>query len=887
MINAEQRRLKAHREKRANWKQWGPYLAERAWGTVREDYSRDGNAWAYFPHEHARSRVYRWNEDGLAGICDRQQYLCFSIALWNGKDPFLKERLFGLSGPEGNHGEDVKELYWYEDSTPTHSYLSMRYHYPQDAFPYSELQQINASRNFADREYELSDTGIFSDNRYFDLQVVYAKSSEDDLLISISVKNCGKHRASISVIPQLWFRNTWSWGYDNGPMKDVARKPLLSEQAHENCGSQVLAQHPVLGDYHLYWQGKPHLMMTENDTNRQKLFGTRNIQPFVKDAFHDFVVDGKSDAINPNNEGTKAGLHYELSLKAGASRTLQLRLTKKPKSRPFTGFRPTQYKREHEADDFYNSIQNPAIPAELKQIQRQALAGMLWSKQLYYYDVKQWLTGDPGNKFVRKSKRNSQWQQLHNFDIMSMPDKWEYPWYALWDTAFHTLPLAMLDTDYAKRQLLLTTREWYMHPNGQLPAYEWNFGDVNPPVHAWASWRVYKMSFSQEGVADKHFLESIFQKMSLNFTWWVNQKDNKGHSIFGGGFLGLDNISLFDRSKKPPTGGLLNQSDGTAWMGFFSHNMLAISLELSRSNRIYQDMASKYLEHYLHIASAINGDDNQAGLWDEEDGFFYDHLDLRKNKVVPIKVRSLVGLMPLIAVSTLEKKQIEAFPDFRRRMNWFMEHRPAQSENIIPQTHDDSDIQYLLSFVNEERLRRILAYLLDENEFLSNYGIRSLSKAHAEHPFSYTTDKGEIFSVGYEPGEGETDLFGGNSNWRGPIWFPINYLIIESLRTYHAFYGDAFTIECPTGSDNQLTLDAVATHIAHRLCRIFASGPDSKRAWCGDNSDLQRNSDQGLHQFFEYFNGDTGEGLGASHQTGWTGLIALLLQQSHARHNEQ
>jgi len=879
MPDAEQKRLNACRNKQASWKQWGPYLAERAWGTVREDYSRDGSAWSYFPHDQARSRAYRWNEDGLAGFCDDHQYLCFGLALWNGKDPFLKERLFGLAGPEGNHGEDVKELYWYEDCTPTHSYASMRYHYPQAEYPYEQLRTENASRGYTDREYEISDTGVFKNQQFFDVQVIYAKHSEDDLLISVNITNRAKHSAQISCIPQLWYRNTWAWGYENGPLGDVMRKPRISRVDHDFCGSQWLASHPALGDYHFYWQGKPELMATDNESNTKKLFGSRNQHSFVKDAFHEYVVNGQSHAINPQLQGTKAGLHYQIQLQANETRTLQFRLCESPKKRPFAGFKPIVTRRHKEAQIFFNTIQSTELSADLKTIQRQALAGMLWSKQLYYYDVQQWTHGDPGSQFVRKNDRNRQWQHLHNFDIMSMPDKWEYPWYALWDTAFHMLPMAMVDTEFAKQQLSLTTSDCYMHPNGQLPAYEWAYGDVNPPVHAWATWYVYQLSKQQRGKPDTCFLESVFHKLLLNFSWWVNQKDDNSDGIFQGGFLGLDNISLFDRSKKPPAGGLLNQSDGTAWMGFFAQNMLTISIELATANSTYENLASKFFEHYLLIANAINGKTTKSsGLWNDEDGFYYDHLELSRNRSIPLKVRSLVGLMPLTAVSVLNEGQLKKLPNFARRIQWLKRHRPQQVQSLHQDNSAHKGDLHLLSFLSKQRLLRVLSYMLDENEFLSDFGIRSLSKVHADQPFSYTTDKGHTLTIGYEPGEGESNIFGGNSNWRGPIWFPINYLIIESLRKYHEYYGAGLTVECPTRSGNYLTLDEVADHISQRLCRLFTKNVHSKRPWCGSNPDLQINSDDGLHQFFEYFNGDTGEGLGASHQTGWTGLIATLLQ---------
>ena len=871
---AEQRRLNAHRRRSTNWKHWGPYLSERAWGTVREDYSSDGDAWSYFPHDHARSRAYRWNEDALAGFCDRNQHLCFGLALWNGQDPFLKERLFGVSGPEGNHGEDVKELYWYLDSTPTHSYARMRYRYPQQAFPYEALVEENARRGYLDREYELSDTGIFADDRFFDVDVTYAKASEDDVLIRVTITNRADTPATLSVLPQLWFRNTWSWGYPEGPRGNVDTLPVM----HEDPNGGLIADHPALGQYRLYWQGQPELLTTNNETNNERLFGKPNATPWVKDAFHRYVVNGETDAVNPARTGTKAGLLYKLKLNGKTSRTLQFRLCDTEKRKPFVGFKPAMDRRLSEADIFYGQLQDASLSVEQLAIQRQAWAGMLWSKQLYYYNVQQWLNGDPDMPVQRNNNRNDHWQHLDNFDVMSMPDKWEYPWYAVWDTAFHCLPLAAVDADYAKRQLLLITREWYMHPNGQFPAYEWAYGDVNPPVHAWATWNVYAMEKQRNGTGDRAFLESVFQKLLLNFTWWVNRKDTQGNSIFEGGFLGLDNISLFDRSKKPPTGGILNQSDGTAWMGFFSACMLRIALELSRTNPVYQDIASKFFEHYLQIASAINGDGSHSGLWDEKDGFFYDRLDLPDGRSSPIKVRSLVGLMPMIAASIIDDDVYREFPEFVRRMSWHLKHSPELTGSMANIQITGNQNRHLLSFLNETKLRRVLGYLLDENEFLSDYGIRSLSRVHAEHPFTYVTDQGETLSVGYEPGEGETDLFGGNSNWRGPIWFPINYLLIESLKRYHSFYGSDFTIECPTDSGQQMTLDQVAAEISSRLVRLFAENDQGDRAWCGTNTDLLASSREGLHQYFEYFNGDTGEGLGASHQTGWTGLITLLLQ---------
>lgn len=873
-VSGEQRRLNAHARRDANWKHWGPYLAERAWGTVREDYSTDNMAWDYFTHEQARSRVYRWNEDGLAGFSDRNQYLCVGLALWNGKDPFLKERLFGLSGPEGNHGEDVKELYWYLDSTPTHSYAQMRYRYPHKAYPYKALIDENAARSYTDREYEISDTGVFDEQRFFDITVTYAKASEDDLLMKIDIHNCSEHSANLSVLPQLWFRNTWSWGYESGPQGETTKTPNF----HVDRKDCIACEHEQLGQYHYYWQGTPEVLMTNNESNDELLFGIKNKSPWVKDAFHRYVVNGEKNAVNPKRVGTKTALHYSLRLAGNSVKSIQVRLSKTRLDKPFAGFKPMMDLRRTEADKFYEHLQSPILNDELRAIQRQAWAGMLWSKQLYYYNVEQWLHGDPKLASIRNDPRNSHWQHMDNFDVMSMPDKWEYPWYAVWDTAFHCLPLASVDSDYAKRQLLLLTREWYMHPNGQLPAYEWSFGDVNPPVHAWASWTVYAMEKKRSGKADTTFLESVFHKLLLNFTWWVNRKDTNGNSIFEGGFLGLDNISLFDRSEEPPTGGILHQSDGTAWMGFFSACMLRIALELAKNNHSYENIASKFFEHFSQIARAINGDDVNPGLWNEQDGFFYDHLDLPDGRSAPLRVRSLVGLMPLIATITIEDAAYQEFPDFTRRMNWSINRAPDAANRMANIQTKGAGNRHLLSFMTEPRLRRVLAYLLDEDEFLSPYGIRSLSKFHEKYPFIYITDNGKTHSVGYEPGEGETGMFGGNSNWRGPIWFPINYLIIESLKRYQIYYGSDFTIECPTASGQWMTLAQVADELTSRLVKLFELNAENQRAWCGGNADLLAASNDGMHQFFEYFNGDTGEGLGASHQTGWTGLIALLIQ---------
>ncbi len=880
---AEYRRLLAHREWRANWRHWGPYLSERAWGTVREDYSATGAAWDYFPHDHARSRAYRWNEDGLAGISDRNQYLCFALALWNERDPILKERLFGLSGPQGNHGEDVKEYYFYLDSTPTHSYMKMRYKYPQATFPYQELEGENARRGLHAPEYELLDTGVFSDDRYFDVDVEYAKADQDDLLVRIRVTNRGPDAAPCHVLPTLWFRNTWRWGYENGPLGDVPDKPRLQQREGTGAVSIVEAEHPGLGTYYLYAEDAETWLFTENETNNRRLFSTENRTPHVKDAFHRYVIHGDEAAVNPAQEGTKSAAVYRLDLAPGETQTLRLRLSNVVHPAPFADFQAVFDQRQTEADEFYDAVQPAALSDDERRIQRQAFAGMLWTKQLYYYDVAQWLRGDPGQPkppASRQQGRNHNWKHLNNFDVISMPDKWEYPWYASWDLAFHTLPIVLIDPDYAKRQLVLMTREWYMHPNGQLPAYEWAFGDVNPPVHAWAAWRVYNIDAERSGTPDRAFLEGIFHKLLLNFTWWVNRKDVEGRNIFQGGFLGLDNISVFDRSHTLPTGGHIDQSDGTAWMGFFSLEMLKIALELAKENPIYQDTATKFFEHFLRIAHAMTNCGGQnIPLWDGEDGFFYDNLHLPDGQIVPLKVRSLVGLLPLIAAETLEPKILEEMPDFNRRMHWFIENRPNISGNMADVDVEGVGRRHLVAILTRERLLSVLRYMLDENEFLSPYGIRSVSKYHQTHPYSFRV-QGEEFTVKYEPAESRSGLFGGNSNWRGPIWFPTNFLIIEALQRFHHFYGDDLKVECPTGSGNEVTLAEVATELSRRLISIFRR-ENGRRPMYGGITQFQDDPHwRDLLLFFEYFHGDNGAGLGANHQTGWTGLIAKLLQQS-------
>ncbi|MEW5956547.1 MAG: glucosidase [Chloroflexota bacterium] len=881
---AEHERLLAYRERRANWKEWGPYLSERAWGTVREDYSAYGAAWDYFPHDHARSRVYRWNEDGLAGISDRRQYLCFALALWNGRDPILKERLFGLTGSEGNHGEDVKEYYFYLDSTPTHSYMKMLYKYPQAEYPYANLAAENRRRGRYDFEYELLDTGVLTGNRYFDVLVEYAKADQADILVQITLANRGPEAATCHLLPTLWFRNTWSWGYPAGPMHEVPDRPLIWQTNGDAALLAAEASHPVLGRYFFYAEAAADLLFTENETNTWRLFNWPNRSRYVKDAFHRYLIQGDREAVNPNRQGTKAAALYRCTVEPGQAHRLRLRLTHTAHGTPFAEFDQTFARRLAEADEFYAAVQKPDLSDEERSIQRQALAGMLWSKQFYYYDVEQWLDGDPGPPAPpdsRRGGRNHDWDHLNNFDALSMPDKWEYPWFAAWDLAFHCLPLVLVDPDFAKRQLELMTREWFMHPNGQLPAYEWAFGDVNPPVHAWATWRVYKIDAKQQGQADRAFLESIFHKLLLNFTWWVNRKDADDNNIFQGGFLGLDNISIFDRSAMLPTGGHIDQSDGTAWMGAYCLTMLKIALELACQDPVYQDIASKFFEHFLRIDNAmIDRGGKGYSLWDEEDGFFYDMLHLPDGAIFPLKVRSLVGLLPLFAVETVEPDWLDRLPDFERRLHWFVDNRPHLAGNMASVEVPGVGQRRLFAILTRQQLVRVLARMLDENEFLSDYGIRSVSKYHQAHPYTLYVN-GQTHAINYQPAESQSGLFGGNSNWRGPIWFPINYLIIESLQKFNHYYGDSLKVECPTGSGRWLTLGQVATELSKRLMRLFLRTSEGRRPIYGGLYEFQQDSHwRDLILFYEYFHGDNGAGLGASHQTGWTGLVAKLIQQS-------
>ncbi len=884
--SAEHRRLLEYREHRANWKKWGPYLSERSWGTVREDYSEDGSAWEHFPHDHARSKAYRWGEDGIAGICDRFQYLCFALALWNGRDPILKERMFGLTGAEGNHGEDAKEVWFYLDSTPTHSYMKMLYKYPQAEFPYTKLVKENGRRGFLDFEYELLDSGVFNENRYFDVFVEYAKAGQDDILIKIAVVNRGPEPAVCHVLPTLWFRNTWSWGYADGPMGDVAGKPRLKQIEGAAGAAAVEANHPAAGIYYLYAENAPEMIFTENETHTARFSESANGRPYVKDAFHRWLINSESEAVNPAREGTKTAAHYATEIAAGATRVHRLRLSNSTLLSPFEEFDGIFEKRRAEADEFYRAIQNSQLSPDEKRVQRQAWAGMLWTKQFFYYNIEQWLDGDPAMPSPpagRRNGRNHDWEHLNNFDIISMPDKWEYPWYAAWDLAFHCIPLALVDADFAKRQLDLMAREWYMHPNGQLPAYEWKFDDVNPPVHGWAAWRVYQIDAKQKGRADRHFLEGIFHKLLLNFTWWVNKKDTEGRNVFQGGFLGLDNISVFDRSAPLPTGGHIDQSDGTAWMGFYCLVLLKMSLELARQDPVYQDTASKFFEHFLRIARAMTGDYRGGlSLWSEDDGFFYDALHTPDGRVIPLKVRSLVGLMPLLAVETLEHELVESLPVFKRRLNWFFENRLYLRDggNVACTRSPGVHSRRLLSIVNRDRLIKVLRPMLDENEFLSEFGIRALSKYHKDHPYSFYVN-GQAHTIKYEPAESQSGQFGGNSNWRGPIWFPVNYLLIESLQKFNHYYGNSLKVECPTGSGRMMNLAEVAAELSRRLIKLFLRNGDGERPIYGGLRLFQDDPHWRDYILFnEFFHGDMGTGLGAAHQTGWTGLVAKLIQQS-------
>ncbi|WP_437187687.1 MGH1-like glycoside hydrolase domain-containing protein [Planctomicrobium sp. SH668] len=882
----ESLRLQASLNRTGNWKRWGPYLSERQWATVREDYSPWGECWDYFPHDHARSRAYRWGEDGLMGFTDRQCRLCFAIALWNGKDPILKERLFGLNGNEGNHGEDVKELYYYLDSSPTHSYVKSLYKYPQNAFPYDELVRVNRERSRTESEFELLDTGIFNESRYFDVTTEYAKADEDDILIRISVSNRGPEEAVLHLLPSLWFRNTWSFSQEHPPEEP---KPNLERKG----ASQILAHHPTLGEFTLSIgqspeKTHPEFLFTENETNYQRLFGTDNATPYVKDAFHEYLIAGNRSAVNPNECGTKGALHYALSVPAHQTQSIDLRLSKSSLkiAKPFGDrFNATILTRQRECEEYYSKILPPGMSEAERHISRQSYAGLLTSKQFYHYVVEDWLHGDkdsPAPPASRLTGRNHEWTHLYSRDVLSMPDKWEYPWFAAWDSAFHMLPFARVDGDFAKDQLILFLREWYMHPNGQMPAYEFAFEDVNPPVHAWSCWRVYKMT-AQRGQRDLHFLKRVFMKLMMNFTWWVNRKDPEGKNIFAGGFLGLDNIGVFDRSKPLPTGGNLEQADGTAWMAFYCSTMLGMAMELATFDSSYEDIASKFFEHFIEITDAINCIGG-GGLWDDNEGFYYDSLAV-DGQTHPLRIRSMVGIIPMFAVEVMEQSQINALPGFNKRLDWFLEHRPELAAHISFLQHDpevDGNPEHerrLLAIPSRERLERMLKYILDENEFLSDYGIRSLSKYHQSTPFRCNVG-GEEHIADYAPAESTTGLFGGNSNWRGPVWFPLNFLLVESLERYHHFYGETFKVEFPTGSGNWMDLKSVSIEIATRLTKLFLPDDNGRRACHGDEDRYAGDPHwRDLVLFYEYFNGDNGRGCGASHQTGWTSLVSLLLEK--------
>ncbi len=887
-------------ETEASWKQWGPYLSDRQWGTVREDYSPDGTAWDDFSHHQSHSRAYRWGEDGLLGISDAKQRLCFALALWNGQDPVLKERLFGLTGSQGNHGEDVKEYYFYLDSTPTHSYLKALYKYPQAEYPYGQLVEENQRRGRHEPEFELLDTGVFDKNRYFDVVVEYAKAAPEDILMQITVVNRGPDPSTLSVLPTLWFRNTWSWG-------DAVEKPRIKLADSNPDFCTLEANHPELGNYWLYcqshdnWHGTSPALFTENETNAQALYGVENPSPYVKDSFHRYVTEGDAEAINPNRIGTKAATHYTLHIGPGETRLIRLRLSDRPHfeaelgqsnpfSDPFSDFEPLMQTRLQEADDFYRHITPFELSDDMRNVQRQAFAGLLWSKQYYRYEVDRWLQGDrnhPAPPLSHQTGRNHQWRHLDADNIISMPDKWEYPWFAAWDLAFHCIPLAMVDPDFAKNQLDIMTREWYMHPNGQIPAYEWAFGDVNPPVHAWATWRVYKIEHKMWGRQDRQFLERVFQKLLLNFTWWVNRKDTEGSNVFEGGFLGMDNVGVFDRSAPLPTGGYIEQSDGTSWMAMYCLNMLTIALELAQDNPVYEDMATKFFEHFISIAAAMNHiGGGKAELWDEADGFFYDVLHLPDGERLKLKVRSMVGLIPLFAVETLDPELLDKLPGFKERLEWFEQNRPELSHNVASFTDEGMGQRRLLAVVKPDKLQRILEKMLDEAEFFGPHGIRSVSRYHGSNPYTFYAD-GQEYGVAYEPAESSIGLFGGNSNWRGPVWFPVNYLLIESLQKFHHYLGDGFTVDCPRGSGVQKSLWEVALDLEDRMIGTFLQDDTGYRPTYGGTEIFQQDPHwQNYLLFHEYFHGDNGAGIGASHQTGWTGLVAKLIHQCAQYHQK-
>ena len=875
---AEERRLAEAREDKAPWRLWGPYLSERQWGTVREDYSADGSAWEYLPHDHARSRAYRWGEDGIAGIGDDGGRLCVALALWNGADPFLKERLFGLSGHEGNHGEDVKEYAFYVDNVPSHAYMRYLYKYPQRAFPYADLVAENGRRTRQDPEYELLDTGIFADDRYFDVTVEYAKAGPSDVLVRVTVANRGADAAPLHVLPTLWFRNDWSW-VPGHP------RPTIGVDREDARGVVLRAEHRSLPPYWLHCDAPGEVLFTGNDTNTQRLFGVPNASPYVKDAFHAYVVDGRHDAVDPARTGTKAAAHWTLAVGAGATATIRLRLTADGAQDSAFGadFDATFAQRRAEADAFYLRITPYALPDDMRNVQRQAFAGMLWNKQHYHYVVERWLQGDPGEPpppAARRQGRNHAWWHFAAEDVLSMPDKWEYPWFAAWDMAFHMIPFAMIDPDFAKEQLILLTREWYMHPNGQIPAYEWAFGDVNPPVHAWAAMRVYQIEEKLYGRGDREFLERVFQKLLINFTWWVNRKDSEGNNIFEGGFLGLDNVSVFDRTAGLPGGGRLEQADGTSWMAMYCLSLLGIALELAKQDRVYEDVATKFFEHFVYIGAAINRmGAHGSGLWNDDDGWYFDQLKLPDGRCLPIRAQTIAGLIPVFAVAVADRDSIAAFPDFAKRLRWFAKHRPELLRGLSDMTAAGVAGRTRLALVDTDKLARILHEVLAEDAMLSPYGVRSVSKRHRDHPFSLAVD-GRTFTLDYAPAESTSDLFGGNSNWRGPVWFPLNFLLIEALQKHDFCLGDAFRVECPTGAGAPVTLWQVTTELTRRLIAIFTRDDDGRRPVNGTREKFQTDPHwRDLVPFHEYFHGDTGEGLGAAHQTGWTGVVAKLIHQ--------
>jgi Glycosyl hydrolase family 63 C-terminal domain len=883
---SENERLRQSSQGLAPWKKWGPYLSERQWGTVREDYSADGSAWDYFSHDQARSRAYHWGEDGLAGISDDKQKLCFAVALWNGADPILKERLFGLTNSEGNHGEDVKEYYFYLDCSPTHSYMKYLYKYPQRAYPYVELIATNKNRSRLEMEYELLDTGVFNDDRYFDVFVEYAKRGPEDILIEITAWNRGPEAASLDILPTLWFRNTWSWW----PSELMPRLTVMRSDAGV---VSVLARHSELGDRYLVMDREVPLLFTDNETNTQRLWNRPNAAPFVKDGINDYVVHDRRDAVNPQLTGTKCSVLHHLTIEPGKSASVRLRLTddsnvgmstKSPERSRFfqIDFPQAMTQRRQECDEFYASVTPAALDEDHKNVMRQALAGMLWSKQYYFFDLQFWLrehNADPTTGGKNTAARNQQWVHMLNDDVISMPDKWEYPWYAAWDLAFHTIAFAILDIEFAKRQLEIIFDGLYLHPNGQIPAYEWNFGDVNPPVHAFAALYLYNMEREQTGHGDAEFLKRSFDKLVFNFSWWVNRKDPSGKNVFEGGFLGLDNIGVFDRSAKLPEGGNLEQADGTAWMALFCQNMMEIALELARYDKAYCDVALKFCEHYLWVASAMDRiGDNDESLWDESDGFFYDVLRLADGRGMRMKVRSLVGLLPFCATTVIYPDILEKFPEFTSRIRRFLERNPRLVANVAPPEAGYKG-RAIMSALNQGKLRRILHHMLDESEFFGPYGIRSISRFHKDHPFVFH-EQGREFSVSYQPAESETALFGGNSNWRGPVWFPMNFLILRGFMHFYLYYGDDFKVECPTGSGKMLTLYEVCAELSRRLCSTFLKDPanNGRRPVYGGQEKFQTDPHwRDLILFYEYFQGDNGAGIGASHQTGWTGLVARLI----------